>query len=241
MFLKDCILSRPYVYIIFHKCMAVIVNTKSTFFYVMYWVTQWLAFIMITNQKLKYKWNRMLLDRLPVTLWEWVCYWVNYHAMCPFVQDTAKPVLGFFLVVVVWLHSSSISLSLVSFFLFWWSMFIEVRLKNQSICICMGADHFMMKPKSGGVIQTIASRSRAHSTRVKYDRLFLPRARALVFTVKTSGSESAFRNTWTLDVMKKLKPIKIRFSWISKRETSIIWEIQTFGECRVPAESMSGK
>ena len=52
------------------------------------------------------------------------------------------------------------------FFLFWWFMFIEVRLKNQSICICAGADRFMMKPKSGGVIQTIASRSHSHSTRV---------------------------------------------------------------------------
>ena len=198
---------------------------------------------MVTNQKLKYKWNRTLLDRLPVTLWGWVCYWVNYHTMCPFVQDTAKPVvLGFFLVVVVWLHSSSVSLSLASFFSL---LVVHVRwgsLKKPVYLHLRGSGPLHDETKiwrcNPNHRQPISPAF--HKSLVKYDRLFLPRARALVFAVKTSGSESAFRNTWTLDVMKKLKPIKIPFSWISKRETSIIWEIQTFGECRVPAESMSG-
>ena len=72
-------------------------------------------------------------------------------------------------------------------------LFIKVRLKNRSICICAGGDRFMMKPKSGGVIQTIASQFRPHSTRVWPSTMtILPRA--LARAVKTSGSGTRRRS-----------------------------------------------
>ena len=200
---------------------------------------------MITNQKLKYKWNNTL-DRLPVTVWEWICNWVNYHTMCPFVQDTAS-LLFFAFFLLLW--SDCIPLLSLCHLCLFSLLVVHVHwglLKKPVYLHLRGSGPLHDETKiwrcNPNHRQSISLTF--HKSWVKYDRLFLLRARALVFTVKTSGSESAFGNTWTLEVMKKLKPIKIRFSWSSKRETSISWEIQTFGECRVPAErankSMSG-
>ena len=179
---------------------------------------------MITNQKLKYKWNRILLDRLPVTLWEWACYWVNYHTMCPFVQDTAS-LLFFAFFLLLWSDCIPL-LSLCHLCLFsllvvhvhWGSLKKPVYLHLRG----SGPLHDETKIWRCNPNHCQSISLAFHKSLVKYDQLFLPRARALGFTVKTSGLESAFGNMWTLDVMKKLKPIKIRFSWISKRETSII-------------------
>ena len=65
------------------------------------------------------------------------------------------------------------------------------------------------------------------------------------------GNQMVFGNMWTLqcswlpthwESWRNVNPIKIRFSWIStKRETSMLREIQTFCGCRVSAESMSSK
>ena len=72
-------------------------------------------------------------------------------------------------------------------------LLIEVRLKNRSICICAGGDRFKMKPKPGDVIETIASRSRPHSTRVWPSTMtILPRA--LARAVKTSSSGTRRRS-----------------------------------------------
>ena len=117
----------------------------------------------------------------------WLTQWLAFHY-------DHKPNVGSLLfscccgltAFFFWLFVTCI-FCILFFFLFWW--FITVHwssFKKRSICICAGADDFMMKPKSGGVIQTIASRSRPHSTRVWPSTMtILPRALAL--TVKTSS------------------------------------------------------
>ena len=66
MFLKDCVLSRPYVYIIFHK-MYGSHSQYQKYIFLCHVLTDSVASLlfMITNQKLKYKWNRMLLEQAP--------------------------------------------------------------------------------------------------------------------------------------------------------------------------------
>ena len=224
--------------------MAVIVNTKSTFFYVMYWLTQWLAFYYDHKPKVEIQMKQNAFRQAPCDSLRVSLLLSKLSYYVPFCPGYSKACCS-------WLFSCCCGLTAFFFCLFVTCVFfsllvVHVRwgsLKKPVYLHLRGSGPLHDETKiwrcNPNHRQPI---SRAfHKSLVKYVRLFLPRARALVFTVNTSGSESAFRNTWMLDVMKKLKPIKIHFSWISKRETSIIWEIQTFGECRVPAESMSGK
>ena len=89
-----------------------------------------------------------------------------------------------------------------------------------------------------------------HKSLAKYDDYFTEGSCSRCQNFR-SGNQTAFGNMWTLQrswlprpwkSWRNVNPTKIRFSWIStKRETSVNWEIQTFCECRVSAESMSGK
>ena len=151
MFLKNCVLSR--LCIIFDKYMAVIVNTKTTFFLC-----------------------HVLTDSVTsFLLWSQTKSWFLLFSCCCGLTAFLFWLFVTCIFCILFFFSSGGSL-----------LFIEVCLKNWSICICAGADHFMMKPKSGGLIQTIATWSRPHSIRVWTSTMtILPRALALA--VKTSG------------------------------------------------------
>ena len=123
----------------------------------------------------------------------WLTQWLGFYY-------DHKPKVGSLLFSCCWLTAFLFWLFVTCTFciLFFFSSggslpFIEIRLKTRSICTCVGADGFMMKPKSGGVIQTIASRFLPHFTRVwPSTMIILPRGLALA--VKTSGSGTRRRS-----------------------------------------------
>ena len=96
-------------------------------------------------------------------------------------------------------------------------LFIEVCWKKWSICICAGANRFMMKPKSGGVIQTITSRSPPHPQEFGQLRWLFYRGLLLLLSkllvrepdgVWEHVNIATFMTSNTLGVMKKCKPYK---------------------------------
>ena len=120
------------------------------------------------------------------------------------------------------------------------SSFIEVCLKNRSVREWTASWWNQIWRCNLNHCQSISLAF--HNSLGKYNQLFY---QGLLFSLsKLPVRELTRPHSGTCEHWKSwrnVNPTKIRFSWISKRETSIIWEIQSFGECRVSVESMLGK
>ena len=139
------------------------------------------------------------------------------------------------------------------FFLFWW--FITVHWSSFKKLICLhlhgsGPLHDETKIWRCNPNHRQSISPAFHKSLAKYNDYFTEGSCSHCQNFRF-GNQTAFGNMWTLQrswlpthwkLWKNVNPTKIRFLWIStKRETSMIWEIQTFCECRVSAESMLGK
>ena len=168
-----------------------------------------------------------------------------------------KFVLCLFLVVVGWLHSSSDCLSPVFFvFYFFFSsggslLFIEVVEKPIYLHLRgSGPLHDETKIWRCNPNQRQLISPTFHKSLAKYNDYFTEgsccRCQNFQFRNQMAfGNMRTLQRSWLPTRWKSWRNVnrtKVRFSWIStKRETSMIREIQTFCECRVSAESMSGK